>query len=824
MTANLTKRPRALKAGVRRFSAAALMSAVGAIPDYAFAQAQQAAESEPASTESDIAAGLDLWVDAATTFSDNIFATQNDKAADFIFSLEPGAKLSIGGKSAGVTIRGEGEVARYDRNTGEDYDDWSASVETRARISRDFLLIGGGEYQWEHESRTSPDDANGSAPTQYERGYAFGAALIRSGAFYTRIGATIESFEFSDTEFTAGSINNADRDRLQIETGARAGVDVSKGLSVFIQGAQDRREYDSELDDFGFDRDSNGYSAAAGLRRVFSPSVSGEIYGGVIHRNYRDASLPTINTFDIGAELKWKAPEGLSGSFQIDRRIEETTLPGASAYILTSGALSASLSPHPRLSSGLSLTGAHFDYEGVDRSEFIVGVNAWTKYWLSRRLFAGVDYNFAQRTSSAAGFDFSENRLTARLGAQLSPRDFAGAGALSDFIDATAPGGLYLAAFGTYGALTTGLDGPRGSGTNTADFGDSGLGYGGAVGYGVVVKRLYLGVELEGTSDSARWSHLSGREFSANKANGFGGGVRVGYVTDRHDLFYGRFGVVSSEFETRYVSHGAAVEEHERERGLGFGVGLEAQDHGRGFMKVEYAVASYDDYDIATGSSTFDNFANIESQFRFGVGLRTGVVDDAGDTEPVKFSGPYAGVQLGHGALVSRNEGVRSGGAPLNVTRGAHGPLAGAFAGAGATISRLYVGVEADVDVSDIDWNIERDPGGRIYSAEHEYSFGAGARIGVLLGGSSLVYSRIGAAWTRFATDFETDDATVKSRLTRTGLRIGGGLETGLTPRARLRLDYTYTKYPEYEVEYGSSIDTFRNSEVLFRLGVLRSL
>lgn len=160
MTANLTKRPRALKAGVRRFSAAALMSAVGAIPDYAFAQAQQAAESEPASTESDIAAGLALWVDAATTFSDNIFATQNDKAADFIFSLEPGAKLSIGGKSAGVTIRGEGEVARYDRNTGEDYDDWSASVETRARISRDFLLIGGGEYQWEHESRTSHDAHN----------------------------------------------------------------------------------------------------------------------------------------------------------------------------------------------------------------------------------------------------------------------------------------------------------------------------------------------------------------------------------------------------------------------------------------------------------------------------------------------------------------------------------------------------------------------------------------------------------------------------------------------------------------------------------------
>ncbi len=800
------------------------MSASGLIPVAALAQAAPPAEAEQASADREISAGLDLWVDAVAAFSDNIFATQNDKASDFIFLLEPGAEFSVGGKNASAAFRGEGEIARYDRNTGEDYDDWTAGVGTKVRLSKNFLLIGGGEYEWDHENRTSPDDANGSEPTRYERGYAYAAALISSGAFYTRIGATVENYEFSATPFSAGSINNADRDRIQIETGARAGVEVSKGLSVFVQGAFDRREYDSGLDDFGFDRDSNGYSAALGVSRTFSPSVSGEVYGGVIHRNYRDSQLPAFDTFDVGAELKWKAPEGLSGSLRLDRRIEETTLPGASAYILTSGAITASLSPHPRLSSGLSLTGAHYDYEGVARSEFIVGVNAWTKYWLSRRIFAGVDYAFAQRTSSAAGFDFSENRLTARLGAQLSPRDFAGAGALSGFFNETAPGGFYLAAFGTYGALTTGLDGPRGSGSNTADFGDFGLGYGGAIGYGVVAKRLYLGVELEGTSDSARWSHASAREFSANKANGFGGGVRIGYVTDRRDLLYGRFSVLSSEFETNYTSHGVEVEAHERERGLGFGIGLEAQGLGREFIKVEYSVAAYDDYDIATGASTFDNFSNVESQFRFGVGFRTGVAEPAEDMKPVKFSGLYAGLQLGHGALASRNEGVRSGGSQLDVMRSAHGPAIGAFAGAGATISRLYVGAEADVDVSDIDWNIERDPTGRVYSAEHEYSFGAGARVGVLLDGSSLVYSRVGVVWTRFATDFETGKATVNSRVMRAGLRIGGGLETSLTPRSRLRLDYTYTNYPEYAVEYGSSVDTFRNSEVLFRLGVLRAL
>lgn len=801
--------------------AAASLSGVVCVP--AFGESGSLQQNEQANPTDKPATELDLSLDAAAAFDDNIFATQNQKVSDVVFTLEPAARFDVGGTSAGLTLRSEGEIARYRRNSDEDFDDWTLGVDLKARPFDNFQLIAGAEYQWEHESRVSPDDANGVNPTKYKRGYAYAGALVRSGRFFTRAGSTVTTYEFDDADVVGGSINNSDRDRFEFEGGARIGFYAAEGTSLFVQGAYDRRDYDALFDDFGFDRDSAGYSLAAGVRRKFSHSVSGEIYGGVLRRNYQNASLPAVKTFDIGGELDWKTQNGLGGAIRLSRSINETTLPGASAYILTDGGISARIAPHPRLSSGIGLTGAHYDYEGRQRSEFVFGADIWANYWLTPRLFAGVDYNFSQRTSDAAGFDFSKNRLMARLGAQLAPRDFPGGETFAPIIAAAAPGGAYLSVFTTYGALTTGLYGPRGSGTNVADFGESGLGYGGAVGYGFVVGRLYVGAELEGTGDSARWTHLSGREFSADKANGFGGGVRFGYVTDANNLVFSRISILSSEFATEYETQSAQIEQHERVRGLGFGIGAEAGGTGREFVKFEYVLAAYDDYDIATGPSSVDNFSNVESQFRVGVGFRSGAAKPV-DEKETDFSGPYVGLQLGHGALISANEGVRSGGSLLDVTRGAHGPLLGAFAGAGKAVSRIYVGVEAELDFSDIDWNIERDPTGRTYSAEHDYSFGAGLRGGVLIGGSSLVYCRAGATWTRFATDFETSHETVNSRLMRRGLRFGGGVETALTDKARLRIEYAFTTYRGYDVEYGAAVDSLKNSEVLFRLGLARSL
>ena len=106
------------------------------------------------------------------------------------------------------------------------------------------------------------------------------------------------------------------------------------------------------------------------------------------------------------------------------------------------------------------------------------------------------------------------------------------------------------------------------------------------------------------------------------------------------------------------------------------------------------------------------------------------------------------------------------------MTRASRGGLLGIYAGYGATIGRAYFAGEVEGDISAINWNIEREPTGRTYSAEHDYSLGASARGGLLLGDSALVYGRVGVIRTRFDIHYATSNLTVRSLETRTGLAV----------------------------------------------------
>lgn len=767
--------------------------------------------------ESPVNAGVSI----ATGYNDNVYATRNREEGDFYALVRPFVRVDLGSAGTTLKLRGDGEVNRYDKLPAEDYEDWSLAADGRARLGADLSLIGGAEWRWDHESRASPEAVSGLEPTQYQRGFGYLGLVGSTKRFTARVAGTLTRYDFDDVATTGGSINNDDRDRRQGELGARAGTILASGSTLFVQGAYDWRDYDDRIDDRGFNRSSDGFSLAAGLRGKLGPAFSGEIYAGWLRQDYRDARLKNVDTFDVGAVLDWNGKDGLGGSFRLDRAVEETTLASASAYVLTSARIGLRNDVHPRLSAGIGLTGSHYDYVGDPRTEFAIGGDAWAKYWISRHLYLGADYVHAERSSNAAGFDYEQNRFLVSVGAQLRPAFSADATPLR--LGAEAPGGAYLALLAAHGTLVAGLDGPRGeNGSNTADFGDHGAAGVAVAGFGLLTGDLYLGLEAEGSLLGPDWLHTSDRVFSMDKRNAFGIAARVGWATPRRDLVYARFGWSSAAMRIDYVHSGNTYAATDRLTGVGGGGGIEVPVGVRGFVRGEYVVTSYTDVDVPAGGGKFDNMSASEGQFRFGGGFRFGAAaaSETAASQPVEFGGAYVGLQVGHGGLVTSNQGPRDEGNAIDVTRASNGGLAGLYAGYGTLLGNLYLGVEAEADVSAIDWNIERDPNGRIYSAQHDYSFGGSARAGVRVGGTALLYARAGAVRTRFEVPYATSGAAVRSTMTRDGLRFGGGLEIGLGGRARLRADYTLSEYDRYDVAYGSKADAFDHSEALFRLGV----
>jgi hypothetical protein len=795
----------------------ALLASAIMAPSHALAQATPAVETTP--SQSQEGTTVDVAVDVGGGYTDNLFATRNYEVDDFLIIARPSLRITAFDGENRFTLRGEGELGRYAEHESEDYNDWLIGADGRLRASPGVVLLGGADYRWEHESRTSPEAQNGSEPTRYQLLHAFGGAILGSGPFTVRPAVILDRFDFKDVPAGDSTINNDDRDRTQVEFGARFSQRVESGTYLLLQGVWNSRDYRQSVDDIGFRRDSRGGSVNAGIRKVFSPSLNGELMVGYLTQNYRDPRLETVSAIDVGATLDWTAPNGLGLAFRLDRSVEETTLPGASSYLFTSSSLTLRASPHPTVEAGITLGGSLYDYRGDPRSEFVTSADLWARHWLSRNIYAQLDYELSQRTSNAAGFDYDENRLFLRLGARLRPHHTGSVVPLA--FGANAPAGVYAGLFVGHGALVTGLDGPRGQGSNTADFGDTGVGFGAMAGYGVAIGNAYFGGEIEGSLDGPDWLHVAERVFSAEKKGSVGVAARAGWLTPDKDLVYGRIGLSRTQLRTSYDLFEHSFDDKEWRTGLNFGVGAEASAGTRGFVRAEYVLTSYDDINVSSGrSDDRDNMSSSEGQFRVGAGLRFGAAAKRAVAPLTKFTGPYAGVQIGHGALVSRNFGARERSQAIDISRAGQGPLLGIFAGYGAALRSFYVGLEAEADISRIDWNIEREPTGRIYSARRQLSFGGAARAGWLISNSALLYARMGTARTRFVIPYATTNRSVLSEESRTGLRLGAGLEIGLGTRDRLRIDYTLTDYRVYNVEYGENSDRFDHDENVVRIGV----
>lgn len=804
---------------MRRDRTLAALRAATAIALVPLAPVAQEAD-DPEILETPWGIEVDAAVTASGAYVSNVFATENQIEDDFLVITEPEIGISKQGEGYSFALGGSAEIGRYADFSSENYTDGVVRGEGRVNVAEDIFLFGGGDFAWEHEPRSSPSEVGGLEPTRYRDGSGFAGVSARFEDVTARVGATVRTLDFDDVPALVGVVNNDDRDRVEGEFGGRIGYFVAPDVQVFGQGIYDTRDYDEAVDDFGFDRDSSGFQTALGVagRRG---NLSGEVLVGALVQDYDDPRFDTVATPDVGAELTWRPSPTTRLAGIVERAIEETTLVGSSGYVRTSAGARVTR----RIAPDLSLIGYGFltqnDYQEIARTDYVTELGADLRYYITPHTFAGFSYGWESRTSDAAGADYDAHTFMLSVGADLDPAfgsDDPAAGISAD--------GFYIGAFGADGAVLSAVDGPRGGGAGTlvADFGGFGQSAGLFGGYRAMIGDFALGVEIEGEVSNADWQHLGGRTFSVDRQNSIAASALLGHETANGVLLYGRAGVASTEFESRYERGGNATELSEREFGPRVAVGAEFPVGSRISGRMEYTYTSYDDYAIgAPLGANDDDFANTEAMARFGMVYHFGAGDED-ETMPVDFSGPYAGVQVGHGTLVTENVGLRPNDAApdflLDVTRSGQGLTGGPFAGYGEVFDGVYLGVEAEAELSNANWNIERDPDRRVYSVEKKGSVGGSVRAGYVLNESVLLYLRGGVVGTRFETDYATPAGSVEQSEFQAGARFGGGVEFALNEDFRMRLDYTRTIYPSYTVTNPLGTDSFDTDENLFRLGV----
>lgn len=784
-------------------------------------------------------------------YDSNIFAERDYEVDDTILRIAPSLSFTSNWDRHMFNASLGGEIGRYNQHPSEDYEDAWINLDGRYDVSETANIFGGVSRTQDHEERGTPA-VIGTIPTTFDSDQAHIGVAKRVGDFKFRLGGTYEKLDFDD----AGPITNDDRDRELNGLGLRINYLYALDHEFFIQAIRDIRDYKLDVDDAGYQRDSDGYSFAFGLKTRHSNQLSSEAYLGRLYQSYEDSRFDEVSTADFHANVSYLSSPRSRVRIILDRSLEETTLPDASSYLQSMLTVQALRQVNARDSVVAAIGIGRADYQGVQLEEDIYDASIDWRHRLSPEVSLSLNYrllindsNQVVAVNNAANpqyeYDYVRQEVMLSLNTTLFPvedPDFARTPSLEALLPAQNDWhGIYLGAQLGHAGMHADTYGIRGtSGTDYAEFGDIGNSAGLFAGVGFDKERWYFGIEAQANRDNQNTAHTKAktisRTYNIESKQNASLSLRGGYILESGVLLYASIGRARAEFDTQFMINDEpqnAVNASFNVDGARYGLGVDVPVSDSLFLRMAYHFTNYDYY-VVDAVTTAEQFNPSDNVFNLGLGfLFDGNGSLARKNPTLNISGFYAGVQLGHGSLNSQLAGIHNDGGSTPGTFDFYGDFgnntgftSGLFAGVGKTWDSTYVGLEVETEGSSAEWEHIREPTGRDFGLQKKSAVGLGFRVGYKMQSGTLLYVSGSRTRARFLTTYlkggnATNDLDRDDKVY--GYRVGVGADIPTSRSVFIRTSYTYTDYEAYRfvTEHNNFDDmTFDNSESLFRLGL----
>jgi hypothetical protein len=219
-----------------------------------------------------------------------------------------------------------------------------------------------------------------------------------------KLDGTVDRTAYQDSQLTDGSsTTNDDRNFNQYGGIGRASYEVLPGLRPFGEVAGDTRVHDTNVDRFGYQRDSNGGYIKAGTTFEFTRLITGEVSIGYGARAYTDPRLQNLKGLLTTASLTWTPTALTTAKFISNSSIDETTIPGVPGVLTRTYTFEVDHDFRRWLSAIGRFTYGTLEYQESQRLDNLYSISGDVIYRLNREVQIKAQVRHDRIESNAVG-------------------------------------------------------------------------------------------------------------------------------------------------------------------------------------------------------------------------------------------------------------------------------------------------------------------------------------------------------------------------------------------------------------------------------------
>jgi hypothetical protein len=191
------------------------------------------------------------------------------------------------------------------------------------------------------------------------------------------------------------------------------------GYSVIGEVSANRRSYDSNRDDLGFQRSSWGYAARTGIGVDISQLIRGDFMIGYMAQNYEDPRFKDPKGLSVRASFNWTPSKMTVVVPSFERSIQETTTSQVSGSVRTSAGVLVRHELQRNIVLTMTTRVSNDYYKGTGQSNWTYEARLRGIWSLAPEYYIGGEAGSRIRTSTVQSSEFKQTTVLLRFGLRM---------------------------------------------------------------------------------------------------------------------------------------------------------------------------------------------------------------------------------------------------------------------------------------------------------------------------------------------------------------------------------------------------------------------